>query len=182
MSNTWFRLYHEFGSDPKVQMMNEVDQRRLIMLMCLRCCNNVKRFRNVSDETVAFYMRVSLEQWRVSKDRFIKAGFIDNRNNLLNWDKRQFISDTSTSRVRKHRQKKQNETFQKRFNETKRNGPEQNRTYNKGGAPLSAKKSDKDARKRQQQTAQLIKDAAGGEREPMPQALRAMGRKGKQKA
>ncbi len=37
MSNAWFRLYHEFSADPKVQMLSEADQRRYIMLLCMRC-------------------------------------------------------------------------------------------------------------------------------------------------
>ena len=35
----WFRLYSEFSTDPKVQMMPEALQRRYVMLMCMRCSN-----------------------------------------------------------------------------------------------------------------------------------------------
>ena len=35
----WFRMYSEFATDPKVQMLGEADQRRYIMLLCLRCSN-----------------------------------------------------------------------------------------------------------------------------------------------
>jgi hypothetical protein len=51
---------------------------------------------------------------------------------LTNWEKRQYVSDSSTVRVRKHRdkqkeEKKQDETLQKRSS----NGTEQNRTEQK---------------------------------------------------
>jgi hypothetical protein len=53
-----------------------------------------------------------------TKKLFISKNFIDKHWNLLNWDKRQFVSDSSTMRVAKHRQKKKqegnaNETLQK---------------------------------------------------------------------
>jgi hypothetical protein len=54
-----------------------------------------------------------------TKDLFISKNFIDKHWNLLNWDKRQFVSDSSTMRVAKHRNKKKqvsnvSETLQKR--------------------------------------------------------------------
>ena len=100
MGNPWFRLYHEFATDPKVQMMSESDQRRLIMVMCMRCCNGNE---TLHDEEVAFQLRVSIEEWTATKAVFIRKKFLDEGNNLLNWDKRQFSSDSSTERVRKHR-------------------------------------------------------------------------------
>ena len=32
----WMRLYAEFATDPKVQMMSEAMQRRHVMLFCLK--------------------------------------------------------------------------------------------------------------------------------------------------
>lgn len=103
MANQWFRLYHEFATDPKVQMMSEVNQRRLVMLMCIRCCNVSETFH---DEEVAFQLRVSIDEWMDTKAIFLDKNFIDKDNKLTNWDKRQYRSDTSTERVRKFREKK----------------------------------------------------------------------------
>ena len=102
MSNLWFRLYAEFLTDPKVQMMSEQNQRRLIMVLCLRCNGNV----TLQDDEVSFQLRISNEEWQVTKDIFIEKGFIDKSNNVLNWDKRQFISDSSAERVARHRERK----------------------------------------------------------------------------
>lgn len=101
MANTWFRVYAEFATDPKVQMMSESDQRRLLMLMCLRCNGDV----TLQDSEVAFQLRITVDEYSMSKLMFIDKGFIDTSNNIINWDKRQFISDSSTSRVAKHREK-----------------------------------------------------------------------------
>lgn len=52
-----------------------------------------------------------------TKSLFMANGFIDENWNLLNWNHRQFLSDSSTDRVRRHRENKalkQDETLQKR--------------------------------------------------------------------
>ena len=95
MANPWFRMYSEFATDPKVQMLSEVDQRRLTMLFCLRCNDHV----TLHDEEVTFLLRISNESWLVTKALFISKGFINNDNEVLNWDTRQFTSDTSKDRV-----------------------------------------------------------------------------------
>lgn len=105
MANSWFRLYAEFAHDAKVQMMSECDQRRLVMLFCIRCNGDV----TLQDEEVAFQLRISNEEWQVTKANFVSKGFINSDNEVLNWDKRQFVSDSSAERVAKHREKKKQE-------------------------------------------------------------------------
>lgn len=100
MANPWLRLYAEFATDAKVQMMTEAMQRRYLMLMCLRCSNSLV---TLQDEEVAFQLRISDEELAETKALFIKKGFIDSAWNLCNWEKRQFASDTSNARVAKHR-------------------------------------------------------------------------------
>lgn len=100
MANAWFRMYAEFAHDPKVQMLPEAMQRRYVMLMCLRCSNDLV---TLQDEEIAFQLRISLEQLAETKALFIAKGFIDSAWNLLNWEKRQFQSDSSSHRVAKHR-------------------------------------------------------------------------------
>jgi hypothetical protein len=130
MSNPWFRMYSEFSHDPKVQTMSESMQRRYIMIMCMRCSNELV---TLHETDIAFYLRISNEELAESKALFISKGFVDSSWNLLNWEKRQFISDTSNARVAKHRalQKAKHQdngnadvTLQKR----KSNALEQNRT------------------------------------------------------
>lgn len=106
MPNPWFRLYSEFEDDPKVQMMSEVDQRRLVLLFCQRC----KEERR-TEEQLSFKWRVSLDEVRRTKSVFMAAGFIDEHWSLLNWNKRQFLSDSSTERVRKHRIRQENQAL-----------------------------------------------------------------------
>lgn len=124
MNNPWFRMYGEFSVDPKVQMMTEIDQRRLLMLLCARCNGNV----TLQDEEVTFLLRISNNEWAITKANFVARGFIDNGNNLLNWDKRQFRSDSSKERVAKHRERLKQDC---NVTVTPQNRTEQNRTEKK---------------------------------------------------
>lgn len=122
MANPWFRFYAEFLHDPKVRVMSDKDQLRLVLLFCLRCNGNV----TLQDKHVTFSLRISDEEWQQTKAVFVESGFIDSNNNVLNWDRRQFISDSSAERVRRHR------ALHKPVTETRCNvtvtPPEQNRT------------------------------------------------------
>jgi len=116
MANPWFRLYSEFAHDPKVQMLSEAMQRRYVMLLCLRCSEILE---TLHETEIAFQLRLSTDELEQTKQLFISKNFIDKHWNLLNWDKRQFVSDSSTMRVAKHRNKKKqvsnaDETLQKR--------------------------------------------------------------------
>lgn len=119
MNMPWFRMYSEFATDPKVQAMPEHMQRRLVMLFCLQCSNN---YNPSNIDEIAYALRI--DECNVSETfhYFIKRGFLDENGHIINWDKRQYKSDTSSERVKKHRtkaiEKQQNthdETFQKRY-------------------------------------------------------------------
>ena len=116
MANSWFRMYAEFAHDPKVQMLSEVDQRRFVMLLCLRCSNTHVTLHETlqkqdemlhvtdemlhvtNDETIAFELRINMEDWLRTKEVLMQKNLIDNNNLPTHWDKRQFISDSSTAR------------------------------------------------------------------------------------
>ena len=102
MQNQWFRMYAEFATYPKVQMMSESYQRRFVMLLCIRCNGDV----TLQDEEVAFQLRISNEEWAETKAVFVAKELIDSDNSPLAWDRRQFVSDSSAARVAKHREKK----------------------------------------------------------------------------
>ena len=101
--NPWFRLYAEFATDPKVQMLSEANQRRYIMLLCLRCSNGDV---TLQDEEVAFQLRISNEDWAATKTVLVAKGLIGEDNSPSAWDRRQYRSDSSAERVRKHRDNK----------------------------------------------------------------------------
>jgi hypothetical protein len=103
MANPWFRMYSEFATDPKVQMLSESNQRRYIMLLCLRCSNGDV---TLQDCEVAFQLRISNEDWATSKAVLVEKNLIDSANSPVAWNKRQYASDSSAARVAKHREGK----------------------------------------------------------------------------
>lgn len=102
MANPWFRMYAEFANDPKVQMLSETDQRRYIMLLCMRCGNGDVTLR---EQEIAFQLRISDEEWAKTRAVLLAKNLIQKNNMPTAWDKRQYISDVSTSRVYRHREK-----------------------------------------------------------------------------
>lgn len=126
----WFRLYAEFCTDPKVQMMSEAMQRRLVMLFCIECGNGIETFHVTERETsIAFALRLNDEEIRLTKAEFLRRGFIREDWTLRNWSSRQYVSDSSTERVRRHREAKK-QAQGNECNNAKRssNALEQNRT------------------------------------------------------
>lgn len=100
LPSKWFRLYAEFATDPKVQMLSETDQRRFIMLLCMRCSNGDV---TLHDEEIAFQLRISDEQWCATKHVLAQKMLINAQNKPCAWDRRQFASDSSAERVSEHR-------------------------------------------------------------------------------
>jgi len=137
MANQWFRMYAEFASDPKVQMLSEAMQRRLVMLFCMRCSDVTV---TLSDDEIAFQMRISGEELAETKALFIRKGFIDSAWQITNWEKRQFASDTSAARTRAYRDRKRDKVVTSQPSqgdalEQNRTDTEQNREEQ--GAPAS---------------------------------------------
>lgn len=83
-------------------MMSECDQRRYIVLLCLRCSNGGV---TLHDAEVAFQLRVSDDEWQRTKSLLMSKNLIDADNHPVAWDKRQKRSDSSAERVAKHRDK-----------------------------------------------------------------------------
>lgn len=105
MANPWFRLYAEFATDAKVQSIPEVMQRRLIMLFCLRCSDVLV---TLSDDEIAFQLRIGDADLAETKVLFMRKGFINKEWEIANWDKRQYASDSSTARTAAYRERKRN--------------------------------------------------------------------------
>jgi len=99
-------MYSEFATDPKIQMLDEKMQRRYLMLLCLRCSNDDV---TLHDDEVAFQLRISNDEYITTKGVLVSKGLIGEDNKPTAWDKRQFTSDSSASRVAKHRARKKQE-------------------------------------------------------------------------
>lgn len=132
----WFRVYDDILDDPKVQNLTPQQFKNLVNLWCVakRCGGEIPP---VAD--VAWRMRIAPRAAKHLVAELQALKFIDvladGRLVPHNWNGRQFASDTSTERVRKHREHKRetvsgndDETFQETHQnrdraETEKNPP-----------------------------------------------------------
>lgn len=129
-------MYAEWASDPVVQSLSFDDQRHHAVILCLKCNGTIDR--NISDtQRERIVIRgLGLDAATASevKRRLIEVGLIDVEWQPNGWEKRQYVSDISTQRVRNYRNKNKSENVSETLHETKGkrfgNGPdtEQNRT------------------------------------------------------
>lgn len=82
--------------------MPEAMQRRLVMLFCLECGGELEK---LSPDEVAFALRIDDATLHATLQLFFAKGFCDENGRIINWNKRQFKSDNSTERSKKHRAK-----------------------------------------------------------------------------
>lgn len=103
----WFRIYDEALDDHKVQSLSPELFRTWFNLLCV-----ASRGDGVlpTVEALAFALRVSIHDMQARLDELILLGLLDIREDRKiephNWSKRQWKSDDSKERVRKHRHAK----------------------------------------------------------------------------
>lgn len=105
-SRRWFRFYAEALDDPKVQLLSPTLFRTWVNLLCIACGNEGKL---PAVSALAFKLRMSCQDTQSHIDELVLAGLLDPTATGLephNWKSRQYVSDSSADRVRKHRQNK----------------------------------------------------------------------------
>jgi hypothetical protein len=109
MSKPWFRMYHEFVSDPKVQLLAFEDQRHFIALLCLKCNDTLDSAApspNFRDRMIAKALGLSPDAALEAKRRLMEVGLIGADWHPVKWDARQYESDSSAERTRAYRDRK----------------------------------------------------------------------------
>jgi hypothetical protein len=101
----WFRFYHEFATDPKVQSMPPTWQWGLLMIFCFHAAGTLKTF---DDEVLASTLKVSADELAEIKACFVRRGFIGKDWTPKNWDKRQRDTDSSAARTKAYRDRIKN--------------------------------------------------------------------------
>ena len=96
VSKPWFRLYAEFSSDPKMQLLAFEDQRHYIAVLCLKC-SGVLDTLSVGPEHFERMVAKALGLDPVTgaevKRRLLEGGIILESWQPVAWDKRQYESD-----------------------------------------------------------------------------------------
>ncbi|WP_144394815.1 DnaT-like ssDNA-binding domain-containing protein [Pleionea sediminis] len=106
-ANPWFRLYSEIIDDPKMLMLSFEDRWHYVALLCLKCQGELDKEANADklQRKVALKLGVSISNLDEVKRRLKEEELIDENFQPINWNKRQFKSDSSAARVRKYRAK-----------------------------------------------------------------------------
>ena len=105
MSNSWFRFYHEFATDPVSQLLSHAEQRHYIIILCLKCNGVLDRKLSPKnrESIIKKALNISDAEFIETKNKLIEVDYIDADWQPVKWDKRQYKSDNSTERSRKSR-------------------------------------------------------------------------------
>lgn len=103
MTLPWFRFYIEFATNPRTQMLSEIDQRRFVMLLYMRSVHGDVK---LDDSVIEHTLRIDHEQWLKTQAVLLEAKLINENNTPPNWERRQYTSDSSKERTARYRLKK----------------------------------------------------------------------------
>ena len=108
MTNPWFRLYHEFSKDPIIQCLAFEDQRHFVIVLCMKCDGTLDRKLSKTNRERIICRGLGLDPNSAdeAKRRLMEMELIDKNWQPVGWETRQYESDNSTKRVRKHRKNK----------------------------------------------------------------------------
>lgn len=126
MSFPWFRMYAEFSGDPIIQSLAFEDQRHFVVLLCLKCNGTLDRemARPTRDRIICRGLGLDPVTAAEAQRRLVEVGLIDKNWQPSGWNARQFVSDSSTERVRKYRKKKEAGNVTPAFQERDCNAPD----------------------------------------------------------
>lgn len=103
----WFRFYDEVLDDPKVQRLSDANYRRWTELLQIASRNDGVVTGNMDD--LAFVTRQPVAKLRAAVTALVAAGLLDRIGDDYTphgWQGRQYPSDSSAERMRRHRNKK----------------------------------------------------------------------------
>lgn len=104
----WFRLYDDAINDPKILRLPDAARWQWVAILCVASKHDGV-LPQLSD--VALLLRMPPKKAAATLARLREAGLVDETDAGLkphNWDGRQYKSDSSTERVRKHRATRRN--------------------------------------------------------------------------
>lgn len=104
----WFRLYDDTLNDPKILKLSDKTYRVWIGILCIASKHDgaLPPF-----EDMALLLRMRHDKLQPELEKLIAAGLVDHDDEGLrphNWQGRQFKSDVSNDRVKRHRERQRN--------------------------------------------------------------------------
>ena len=106
MGKPWFRTYHEMIDDPKISTLTDLQFRLWTELLCLACRVGNRGDIGMNQGQIAHQLRKkSVKPFAELFKRELIVLTDTNTVKVRKWEDRQFESDSSTQRVREHRNK-----------------------------------------------------------------------------
>jgi len=109
----WFRLYHEIVDDDKIRLLAFEDRWHFIALLCCKAkglLDDDEQSFDMMQRRLAVRLGLQVREMEELQRRLMEVGLIDEWWQPRNWSKRQQKSDRSTDRVRRHRERKRNDS------------------------------------------------------------------------
>lgn len=131
-TSIWFRCYTEIKRDRKLRRLPISYRWIWVVIMAMGKESPIQGRLLISEnipatiEDIADEAAADIEETEKAIQKFIEQDMLHEENGVLvltNWGKRQYVSDNSTERVRKCRQRKK-ETLQKRYSNNEVTPPE----------------------------------------------------------
>ena len=103
----WFRLYTETVDDEKLRLLAFEDRWHFIAILCCKGKGMLDEGENTQllERKLAVKLGVQLRELEEIKRRLSEVELVDENWQPIGWEKRQYVSDNSTDRVRRHREK-----------------------------------------------------------------------------
>jgi len=121
-------MHADAVDDAKLRLLAFEDRWHFVALLCLKAEGMIDADTATRDRLIAVKLGLTVREADEVKRRLCEIGLVDENWQPVAWDKRQYISDTSTDRVQKHRKTKEirakRETVVKRFRNVAETPPE----------------------------------------------------------
>lgn len=133
MGLPWFRCYVDFLEDPKMVGLAFEDQRHFLAVCALKAKGTLDQncTPDMLNRIVSQNLWIDYAIIGDVKKRLIDAGLIDEFWQPLAWEKRQAKSDSSTERVRRHREAKRECNADETLQDRSGNGTDKKRVEEK---------------------------------------------------
>ena len=102
----WLRLYHRIIDDDKIRLLSFEDRWHFVALLCMKCEGILDdKPSELRSRKIAVKLGLRMAEADEALRRIHEVGLIDKNGNPVRWDDLQFMSDDSSARVKKYREK-----------------------------------------------------------------------------
>lgn len=106
MANRWFRMHADAVDDGKLRLIAFEDRWHFVAILCLKAEGLLDTDSANRDRLIAVKLGLTVREADEVRRRLCEVGLIEEDWQPIAWDKRQYLSDNSSDRVKKYREKR----------------------------------------------------------------------------